>query len=118
MAVCLDGVHEEDRIIVRNVVAALQTVKAEKVLSSWTVGTPTEGCYLVTAYLIDGVDCDFSVRELEIVHDVSPLRVKSVCVGKHGSRIVIKVQIMDRNQPLMMTETQVLQVRKRTRWQS
>ena len=118
MTCCLDGVHEEDRVIVRNAVAALQALKRDKVLSSWTVSTGVDGCYVVTAYLLDGVDCDFSARELDTIHDVSPLRVKTVSVGKHGSRVVIKVAILDRDQPLTLTETQVLLVRKRTRWAS
>lgn len=112
---CLDGVHQEDRPIVRNAVAAIQCLKKEKVLSSWTIGTEG-GCYVVTAFLLDNVECEFSVRELEIIHDISPLRVRSVSMGKIGTRVVLKVRISTRDEPVTLEETSLVHVRKRTRW--
>jgi len=111
----LDNVHAEDQIIVKNVIAAIETLKLEKILLSWTVDA-TLGCYTVSAFINDGTDCEFSKSELDVIHDVNPLRVISASVARTGGKMRIKVRISDRNEPLMLTETQVLVVRKRARW--
>jgi hypothetical protein len=111
----LDNVHVEDRVIVRNVVAAIEALKTEKILLSWTVDTGP-GAYVVNAYINDAADCEFSRTELETVHDVNPLRVLSASVARVAGKLRLKVRISDRNEPLMLTETQVLTVRKRARW--
>ena len=116
VAVVLENVHPEDRVIVRNVVAALETLKPEKILLSWTVDGPHQGVYTVNAYINDAVDCDFSRAELDTIHDVNPLRVVSASVAREAGRLKLKVRISDRNEPLVLTETQVLSVRKRARW--
>lgn len=113
--VVLDNVHAEDQVIVRNVVAAIEALKSEKILLSWTVDA-NQGCYTVNAYVNDTVDCEFSKAELDTIHDVNPLRVISASVARTGGKMRIKVRISDRNEPLMLTETQILSVRKRARW--
>ena len=111
----LDNVHAEDKIVVRNVVAAIEALKAEKILLSWTVET-SPGVYIVNAYISDAVDCEFSRAELDSIHDVNPLRVLSAAVARTGGKLRLKVRISDRNEPLMLTETQVVSIRKRARW--
>ena len=111
----LDNVHAEDQIIVRNVIAAIEALKLEKILLSWTVDSG-QGCYTVNAYINDTADCEFSKAELDTIHDVNPLRVLSASVARLGGKMRIKVRISDRNEPLMLTETQVLVVRKKARW--
>lgn len=115
---CLDAVHEEDRPIIENVVAALDAIKAckaDNLFTSWTCHVEP-GCYVVTAFLADGADCEFCARELELVHDVSPLRVLSASVQRVGSRLSLRVRVSDRDAPIMLTEAQVVRVRKRSRW--
>lgn len=111
----LESVHEEDRTIVRNVVAAIQAMKKERILTSWTVAVDGPR-YVVTAFVADGIDYEFSCRELELIHDVSPLRVLSVNTGRYSGKHVIRVLVSNKDQPLMLTEIQVLHVRKRSRW--
>ena len=113
--VALDNVHVEDRVIIRNVVAAIEALKLEKILLSWTVDV-AQGCYAVNAYIADNTDCEFSKAELDTIHDVNPLRVLSASVARVGGKLKLKVRVSDRNEPLMLTETQVLAVRKRARW--
>lgn len=113
--VVLDNVHAEDRVIVRNVVAAIEALKAEKILLSWTVDTGP-GAYVINAYINDSADCEFSRAELDTIHDVNPLRVLSASVARVAGKMRLKVRISDRNEPLMLTETQIVTVRKRARW--
>ena len=114
--VVLDNVHKEDQVIVQNVVAAIESLKAEKILLSWTVETNIPGFYILNAYINDAVDCDFSKTELETIHDVNPLRVVGASVARVAGKMRIRVKISDRNEPLMLTETQIVAVRKRSRW--
>ena len=112
----LDAVHEEDRLIVRNVVVALQALRRDqRLFSSWTVGLQGP-CYVVTAFLLESTDYEVGSRELEMIHDVSPLRVQSVAMGRVGGKHVVRVLVVNKDQPLMLTETQVVHVRKRSRW--
>ena len=111
----LDNVHVEDRIIIRNVVAAIEALKMEKILLSWTVDT-VPNSYVINAYINDTVDCEFSRAELETIHDVNPLRVISASVARVAGKLRLKVRVSDRNEPVVLTETQVLSVRKRSRW--
>ena len=113
--VVLDNVHVEDRVVVNNVVAAIEALKVEKILLSWTVD-PGPGGYVVNAYINDAVDCEFSKAELDTIHDVSPLRVISAGVARSAGKLKLKVRISDKNEPLMLTETQLVSVRKRSRW--
>ena len=113
--VVLDNVHPEDHIIIRNVVAAIEALKVEKILLSWTVDTPNNS-YIVNASISGTADCEFSRAELNTVNDVNPLRVLSVAVAPDGGKLKLKVLVSDRNEPLMLTETQIVSVRKRARW--
>ena len=113
--VALDNVHAEDKIIIRNVVAAIEALKSEKILLSWTVDA-VMGAYVVNAFISDAADCEFSRAELDTIHDVNPLRVISASVARVGGKLRLKVRVSDRNEPLMLTETQVVSVRKRARW--
>jgi hypothetical protein len=113
----LDAVHPEDRTIVQNVVTAIEAIKAEKILTSWEVSV-AKGCYVVNAFLRDSADCEFSARELEAVHDISPLRIQSVGICRLNGKLSVRVRVADRDTPLMLTETQIVQVRKRSKWLS
>ena len=113
--VVLDNVHPENRIIIRNIVAAIEALKAEKILLSWTVDT-AHNAYMVNAYINDAVDCEFSLAELDTIHNVNQLRVMSASVVRAGGKLRLKVRVSDRNEPLMLTETQVVCVRKLSKW--
>ena len=113
----LEAVHEEDRTIVQNVVVAIQALKKERVLTTWTVSI-SQQAYVITAYIADGIDFEFGSRSLDQIHDVSPLRVISVSCGRENGRAILKVLVSTRDQPLMLTETQVFHVRKRSRWET
>jgi hypothetical protein len=81
----LEAVHEEDRPIIRNVVAAIQVLKKDKIFTSWNVSLDGPR-YLVTTFVVENVDFEFSARELDMIHDVSQLRVLSVSSGRHANR--------------------------------
>jgi len=110
----LERVHQEDRLIIKNVIAAIEAMKKGKLFTSWTCDLG-KGCYIVTAHITEA-DCEFSSRELEMLHDVSPLRVLSVSIQRQSGKNSLRVRVSDKDQPLMLTDTQVVHVRKRSRW--
>lgn len=115
MSATLDNVHSEDRVIIRNVVAAIEALKHEKILLSWNVEN-VNNYYVINAYINDSDDFEFSRAELDTIHDVNPLRVVAASVARVGGKMRLKVRVSDRNEPLMLTETQIVGIRKRSRW--
>ena len=51
-----------------------------------------------------------------MIYDVSPLRVMCVSLQRLAGKNSLRVKVSDRDQPLMLTDTQVVHVRKRSRW--
>lgn len=109
----LDGVHDEDKPIVKNVIAVVEQLK-DKMFKSWSCSV-AKGYYVLTVYFHDG-DWELSSRELDTIYEVNPLRVTSVCLQSLGQKITLRVKISDRNEPIMLTDTQLVYVRKRSRW--
>ena len=62
----LDNVHAEDQVIVRNVVAAIEALKQDKILLSWTVDS-SNGYYTLNAFINDAADFEFSKTELDTI---------------------------------------------------
>jgi hypothetical protein len=104
----------EDRLIIKNVTAAMEAMNKGKLFTSWTCDLG-KGCYIITAHITEA-DCEFSSRELTMLHDVSPLRVLSVSIQRQSGKNSLRVRVSDKDQPLMLTDTQIVHVRKRSRW--
>lgn len=114
MEPCLEAVHEEDRPIVRNVISALNILKKTKIFSSWNC-TVVKRFYIITAYFVEG-EWEIGTKELDLIYDVNPLRVLSVSFQFVNQKHSLKIKISDRDEPIMMTETELVHVRKRTKW--
>lgn len=108
--------YEEDLHLIQNCVHVLERIKPDKIFSTWscTKSNPP-GFYIITSHISDR-DFEFSVRELETVHEVNPLRVIAVLVCRHGGTNCVQIKISDKNQPIVLTETQITHIRKRARW--
>jgi hypothetical protein len=114
MEASLESIHEEDRLIVKNIVQVLQSFHKPSLFSNWTCHVG-KGCYLITAFFNDS-DWDLSHRELDVLYDVNPLRVLSVALHQQSQKLSLRVKVSDRHAPIMMTETQLVSIRKRSRW--
>lgn len=111
----LDCVHDEDKIIVKNIVAVIEKLKTEKIFTSWNVEA-VSGIYLLSAYINETDDFEISNAELQSIQDVNPLRIISAAVGRSGGKSKLRIRVSDRNEPIILTETQLFTVRKRSRW--
>lgn len=112
----LENVFDEDKQIIYNCVSVLEKIKPGKIFTTWSCSRSNPiGFYIITSY-INEEDFDFSVRELELVHEVNPLRVISVSLCRQGTALSVQIKVSDKNQPIVLTETQVTHIRKRSRW--
>jgi hypothetical protein len=114
MEATLETVLEEDRPIVKNVVQVLQSLQTPSLFTNWTCHVG-KGHYIITAFFVDK-DWDLSHRELELLYDVNPLRIISVIMHHQFQRLSLKIKISDRNSPIILTETQLVSIKKRSRW--
>jgi hypothetical protein len=113
----LQGVKQEDRTLVRNVIYLLHVCKhPARMCVSWTVTNSRSGDgYEVTGIFDSGKDFEVFKEDLDLIALADPLRVKSICITKTGesSRIIIKV--LSHSEPVMMTELDVLTLQKKKR---
>lgn len=117
----LPEVADADKIVVRNVIYAmwaLQQMGGGSQCVGWQVQTKADGYLVMVSF---GPSFSISLQDLRVVADVNPLRIDSVLVrspeklneDKVGAVVVVKV--LDEQQPVRITEVDVVRVRKRVR---
>lgn len=110
----LPTVADEDKTVVRNVLYAIRAcISEENEVANWAVVLNDKG-YTVNVYFGQSGNINISLRDLQTIQDVSPLRLTSInIVQGQGKTPSIKASIMNKDQPIMLTETDVVRVRKR-----
>jgi hypothetical protein len=112
----LDGVLEEDRQTVRNVIYVLHALK---LCQSWSVTAKNKG-YEVVGSVDTKVNSLIELRDLELIRKVDPLRVNSVgasIIGGGSPTVSVVVFVLRRSEPVVLEEQEVLQIqRKRKFW--
>lgn len=114
----LDGVLEEDRATVRNVIYMLHALK---LCVSWSVSPKNQGYEVLGA--VDtkpGTTTDIELRDMELIRKVDPLRVTSVCarvLGGPNATMSLVVFVMRRSEPVVLEEQEIVHIqRKRKFW--
>jgi hypothetical protein len=111
----LQGVKQEDRTLVRNVIYLLHACKhPERLCVSWTVATTRAG-YEVTGFLDPSKDFEILKEHLDLISLADPLRIQSISIRKTGDAPQILIKVLSNSQPIMMTELDIVTVRKRRR---
>lgn len=108
------NVQPEDRVLVRNVIACLCTLRQQKLFQKIDVERVKNG-YHVIAKVSDAEDFDFNTTDLEILNSVSPLRVTASSFERRRGVTQLRVRILSSDQPVNITETSVSHIRKRQR---
>lgn len=114
----LDGVLEEDRANVRNVVYMLHALK---LCISWSVSPKHQGYEIVgTVDSKPGTTTDIELRDMELIRKVDPLRVTSVCarvLGGPNATFTVAVFVLRRSEPVVLEEQEIVHIqRKRKFW--
>ena len=123
----LPEIPDADKPIVRNVlytIWALQEGGASPSIG-WQVQTTSDGYAVTVSY---GKEFGLSLRDLQLISDVSPLRIDSVILRNHTSSVgsqqvapdikvgcILAVKVLDQQQPVRITESEVVRIRKRHR---
>ena len=118
----LEGVQVDDRGLVRDVLSVLQALQhPSKLCKDWhvrplTTSSKTVG-YDISATL-DTAACDWQVHfaDLDLIKQLDYARVGGVCVRGAGATVQIQVHVAARSVPVMVTQTDIIRVQKRTRW--
>ena len=113
----LDGVHEDDRATVRNVIYLLHALK---LCQSWSV-TSKDQSYEVLGSVDTkvGKTTDIHFRDMEVIGKVDPLRVTPAgmrVIG--GSTFYIVVSVLRKSEPIVLEEQEVLQIRRKRKFWS
>ena len=112
----LDGVLEEDRATVRNVIYVLHALK---LCLSWSV-TPKNQGYEVTGSVDTRSNTDIELRDMELIRKVDPLRITSVgarVLGGPNATMSLAVFVMRRSEPVVLEEQEIVHIqRKRKFW--
>lgn len=117
----LPEVPDADKPVVRNVLYAtwaLQQASDGSPCVSWQVASKSDG-YLISVSF--GPSFSIAFSDLRVIQDVNITRIASIVVrnpeklneDKIGAVLVIKV--LDQQQPIRLSEVEVVRVRKRTR---
>lgn len=108
------NVLPDDRVLVRNAIACLCTLRHRSMFHTMNVERVTGG-YNLVAKLADGEDFDFNTTDLEILTSVSPLRITSAAFERRQGSIQLRIRIISADQPVNVTDTMITHVRKRQR---
>jgi hypothetical protein len=113
----LQGVKQEDRNLVRNVIYLLHVCKhPARMCVSWSVTNSRSGDgYEVTGFLESGKDFEILKEDLDIISLADPLRVKSISIARTGDTTRIVIKVLSHSEPVMMTELEVLTLQKKKR---
>lgn len=112
----LDGVLDEDRQTVRNVIYVLHALK---LCQSWSV-TPKNQGYEVVGSVDTKTNITIELRDLELIRKVDPLRVTSAgarVIGGSNPTFSVVVFVLRRSEPVVLEEQEIMQIqRKRKFW--
>jgi hypothetical protein len=111
----LDGCHDEDKIIIENIIRVIEHLKEEKIFTSWKFDAK-DGTYILTAYINDSTDFELLNSDLNTIQEVNPLRIIAVSTTRVDNKMAIRVRVSDRNEPIILSETQLVTLRKRARF--
>lgn len=112
----LDGVLEEDRPNVRNVIYVLH---ARQMCHSWSV-TPKNQGYEIVGLLDTKTNVEIDSGDMELIKKVDLLRVNSVAVrmiGGQNASFSVAIFILKKSEPVVLEEQDIVQIqRKRKFW--
>lgn len=108
------NVLQDDRVLIRNIIATLCTLRPSKMFHTVCVERISVG-YNVVASISDGDDFDFTSGDMEVLNTVSPLRVVGSTVTRRNNSLTLRVKVVGADQPVNLTETVVTSIRKRQR---
>ena len=116
----LPEVVEADKVIVRNVLFMIWALHQQDTpCIGWHVQTKNDGYLVVVSF---STTFSIALPDLQAIVDVNPLRIDSVVVrnpeNNENKRVgaVVVVKVLNQQQPLRITDTEIVRVKKRHRF--
>ena len=126
METLLADVHKDDKIIVMNVFATIETLRPYKMIHQYKVITTKKG-YDVVGQLQEQRDGNeatnrvndiiVSIQDLNIIMNMNPARIATciVQIPCNGSPQIV-VRVLRSDQAIVYNEVQISHVHKKTKW--
>jgi hypothetical protein len=118
----LDGVHFDDKPLVRDVISVLQALQNPvRLCKDWHVRVVTNSVktigYEVSA-TIDTKNSDWEVQlsDMDLIKQLDYARVGPICLRGVGISVHLQVYVTSKLVPVMVTQVDILRVQKRHRW--
>jgi hypothetical protein len=111
----LDGVLEEDRVTVRNVICVMHSLK---ICKSWSALPKNQG-YEVVGMVDDSACPEIDLRDMELFKRVDPLRVNTVLVRMISGPPVtfsVVVFVLRKSEPVVLEELDVVCIRRKRKF--
>ena len=112
----LDGVQDEDRANVRNVIYVMHALS---LCQSWSV-TPKNKGYEIVGSVDTKINTLIEHRDLELLRKVDPLRIDSAgvnVIGGANPTFTVAVFVLRKSEPVILEEQDILRIqRKRKFW--
>lgn len=109
----LDIVKHDDQVVVENVASVILSLGKEYAFHEFEIKKNDSG-YTLSARASS--HSSLSLTDLQIIKDCNPVRVHDVFVSLHEGCLRLGVNILNSNMPVMITETDVIRVKKRKIW--
>ncbi len=111
----LDGIHEDDRPNVRNVIYVMHSLK---IFKSWSA-LPKDRGYEVVGLIDTDVCQEVDLQDMDLIKRVDPLRINTVAARLISGTAVtfsIVVFVMRKSEPVILDEQEILCIRKKRKF--
>lgn len=109
------SVNSEDRMLVRNIVATLITIHPRNIFHALEIHRFAKG-YHIIAKLVDTCDFAISQADLHTVESVSPSRINGCFFERKSNVLQIRINVLNADQPVCLSNTFVTHIQKRRRF--
>jgi hypothetical protein len=113
----LQGVKQDDRTLVRNVLYMLHACKhPERMCTSWSVTNNRTGSgYEIIGLIDQSKDYEIFKEDFDLIKLADPLRVQSISLRKSCDALQIVIKVLSKSEPVMMTEIEVMSIQRKRR---
>ena len=113
----LSKVHDEDKILVGNVIKTMQVLRTHEFVFNFEAVPNVKG-YDVIGTLAKSFDRELILTsaDFEIIQSVSPARINTVMVQVSNNALELVVRVLSHNTPITFSTVQISHISKKTRW--
>ena len=113
----LDDVQAQDRPLVRDVISVLHAMQNPlQVCKGWSVGLVGVNYEITGSIDTKTGEWEIFYEDLDLLRQLDYARVGPVSVRGSGAAVSVRVKVTAKSVPVMITQTDILRVQKRTRW--